>query len=798
MLIDRSAWNTLKVKVPTYFILLTLIPFAITSIVYFTYAKKILSQQKVGDLMNLIDTKYIHTLDFFDKEKSDIQLLASSKVITDAILEGRSKGFSDDAADLMTNIVEKNKLSAKHPFDRDIPTRNRYDEVFMLDYAGRVMYSTDESNIGKNLSGHATYTSGIKETRILDAEKNADGKAQFAVVTPIKVNNRSVGVLGKIIDVGFLQLLISGELGNLTGGKLFFAGFGKTMDFYFMNKEGLMVNQSRVIKSDTVLQEKGSPFVLEKALYTGHDAERMTNIGLSTGAHEAMDIYENARGETVAGASMVIFDNPFLVMVAEQNTSEIFAPINSLGWTIVLLGILYALIVSVLSVAISRSFTSRLGKVRDTISLVAEGDLEHVVADGWDDELGDVAKDVNRMIGKIKPTISDVQVASLKIAEASNDVKKTVDFIEDTSQQVASSIAQIANGLTSQSSSTTDISNLVHGITESMETVAMNARNESDRLFDTSSLVGELDNSINNLVEEANKASSRAVHSSGAAVESMNTIENVLEKFQNIFTLVSGNAERISSLGERSKAIGEIIKVIDDLADQTNLLALNAAIEAARAGEHGKGFAVVADEVRKLAERSTQATKEISELITSVQKQTEEAVVAIKESADEIQSGGSMAKEAGTVLQSIVSSAEETTVHMEQVASSAKGIIDQSGKVNGTVQKVVEMTSVNAQAARDVAGSLTRISENILNISAITEENSASTEEVLASTEEQVAMISQLATASTGLSEIAKGLATKSAVFSVGNKKTYLNVKAEDSKDREQLIPGKNFDKVRV
>lgn len=779
-MLDRKAWNTLKIKVPTYFILLTIIPFAITAIIYYQSTKHVLSEQKVGDLMNLIDTKYIHTLDFFHKERSDIQLLASSKLITNAVQDYGSDGFSDEASDYLANIVEKNKLNAKHPFNRDIPTRNRYDEAFVVSASGKIIYSTNPNNIGKDVGIQKVFTVGTIETRVLDAERNGDGKAHFTVVTPIMVNNKVVGVLGRKIDVAFLQLLISGELGNLTGGKLFFAGFGETMDFYFMNKQGMMVNQSRVLKHDTVLKEKGSTFVLDKALYSGSDTERLNSFGASTGVHEAMDIYENEQGETVAGASMVIFDNPFLVMVAEQNVNEIFAPINGLARMMLLLGLLYVLIVSTLSVMISRSFTGRLSKVRDTISLVAQGDLEHTVADAGDDELSDVAKSVNIMIKKIKPTISDVQVASLRIADASTDVKKTVDFIEDTSQQVATSVALISDGLNSQSTNTADISSLVTKITSSMETVAKNAQNESSELSGVNDLVSELDGSINNLVEEASKASSRAVQSSDAAASSMETIENVLGKFQNIFTLVNGNAERISTLGERSKAIGEIIKVIDDLADQTNLLALNAAIEAARAGEHGKGFAVVADEVRKLAERSTHATKEISELILSVQRQTEEAVIAIKESAVEIQTGGSMAKDAGSVLGAIVTSAEETTAHMEHVANSARGIINKSNKVHDTVQKVAGLTSVNAKTAQEVADSLARISENILNISAITEQNSAATQEVLASTEEQVALITQLATAAADLSIIAKALAGKSAQFSVGNQNTVISFKTEE------------------
>ena len=124
---------------------------------------------------------------------------------------------------------------------------------------------------------------------------------------------------------------------------------------------------------------------------------------------------------------------------------------------------------------------------------------------------------------------------------------------------------------------------------------------------------------------------------------------------QGIATEVQSSADTINALGKKSETIGEIIAVINDIADQTNLLALNAAIEAARAGEHGRGFAVVADEVRKLAERTTEATEEVSQSINGIQGETGSAVKLIESGSERVTRGVDLASQAGTALESIVS-----------------------------------------------------------------------------------------------------------------------------------------------
>jgi len=172
---------------------------------------------------------------------------------------------------------------------------------------------------------------------------------------------------------------------------------------------------------------------------------------------------------------------------------------------------------------------------------------------------------------------------------------------------------------------------------------------------------------------------------------------------RDIAKVVRNSAENIEKLGESSKQIGEIISVIDDIADQTNLLALNAAIEAARAGEQGRGFAVVADEVRKLAERTTEATKQIANMIKGIQSETQEAVVAMNKGTEEVQSGIELADKAGESLQQILASTRDLMDMINQIAAASEEQSSTSEQISKNVVSISKVTAESAHRIEDVA-----------------------------------------------------------------------------------------------
>jgi methyl-accepting chemotaxis protein len=211
-----------------------------------------------------------------------------------------------------------------------------------------------------------------------------------------------------------------------------------------------------------------------------------------------------------------------------------------------------------------------------------------------------------------------------------------------------------------------------------------------------SSTVLQVSENSNRAAEASRKAAETARH--GGAI-----VQDTLGKMRVIAESVGGTARKMEELGKRSDEIGRIIAVIDDIADQTNLLALNAAIEAARAGEQGRGFAVVADEVRKLAERTTTATKEIAQMIKNIQDETRAAVTAMEAGSEQVEAGVKSTTEAGESLKDIIQMAEEVGEMITHIATAATEQSAASEEVNQNMDQIAKLVKESAVGAQQSA-----------------------------------------------------------------------------------------------
>lgn len=430
-----------------------------------------------------------------------------------------------------------------------------------------------------------------------------------------------------------------------------------------------------------------------------------------------------------------------------------------LGATVIGLGI---------AIFLARGISKPVGLVAATAERVAQGDLTmEMLKVKSSDEVGDMAKAFNTMIDNLRKMINQINSTSQSVAATSEELSSNAEEATKATQQVASAIEQVAKGSTEQSRSVADTVKVVGQVASAIEQIASGAQEQSKNVVNTTSMVAGMANQIDKMAEGMDVVKKVAEQNGVVAVDGGKSVEKTVKGMLRVKEAVFETAQKIHELGEQSQKIGEIIQVIDDIAEQTNLLALNAAIEAARAGEHGKGFAVVADEVRKLAERSGQATKEIAELITNMQRGTKVAVESMQVGTKEVEEGVNLAQEAGQSLNEIVDGVNTAGEHVHKIMGIINEILSNSKAVTEAVNNVAAITEENTAATEEMSASTEQVNSSMLKMSSVSEESAASAEEVSASTEELTASIEEMSASSEQLAKMAQELQNLVSQFKV-------------------------------
>ncbi len=363
-----------------------------------------------------------------------------------------------------------------------------------------------------------------------------------------------------------------------------------------------------------------------------------------------------------------------------------------------------------------------------------------------------------QMTDDLRATVGEVRAASAMLAETSAQVNAAAAQSGLASSQVAATINQVASGANDQAAAASMTSGAVGDLSDSIAQVGSGAADTTRKVHAASESIQEMTAAI-----EAANLASREVNdvATAAAVAAENgtaAVRETVTGMQRIQAAVEGAAVKVTELGAKGEQIGAIVETIDDIAEQTNLLALNAAIEAARAGEQGKGFAVVADEVRKLAERSSRATKEIAALIAEVQKGTSEAVAAMTAGAREVQAGTAIADQAGASLSEISGSVGATRASVERIADAVEAMARASAGVVSSSDAIAAIASHTDDAAAEMMGAAETVSRAVQSIAAVSQQNSAAVQEVSAATEEMSAQAEEVVASAETLAQMARQL----------------------------------------
>ncbi len=265
-------------------------------------------------------------------------------------------------------------------------------------------------------------------------------------------------------------------------------------------------------------------------------------------------------------------------------------------------------------------------------------------------------------------------------------------------------VGKIGNSSTSLGTSSSQLDSSSSNMSDGVNAQSAQAAQVATAMEEMNAAVIEVARNSHSATEAARGARDIASKGGDVVSQAINAMKEVAES-----TDITGTT--IKSLGKSSEEIGTIISVINDIADQTNLLALNAAIEAARAGEQGRGFAVVADEVRKLAERTTKATKEIGEMINTIQDETTRAVDAMDEGTKKVENGVNLANEAGDALSQIVTGVEDVNDMISQIATAAEEQSATAEEIARSMENITEASQTNVNAITDVSGAAEKVSE---------------------------------------------------------------------------------------
>ena len=331
-------------------------------------------------------------------------------------------------------------------------------------------------------------------------------------------------------------------------------------------------------------------------------------------------------------------------------------------WLVILLGIVGTLVGLVIAALITRSITATMSEMVEVIQEIAANNL--AVADidvTVRDESGKAGEALNRM---------------------KNNLRGIIQSIASTAEHVASASEEISASATQQ---------------------AQSAETQKDQTFQVATAMQQMSSTVTSVSDSCNKAADAARQAAETARLGGSIVDGTLAKMRVIAESVGATAKKMEELGKSSDQIGRIIGVIDDIADQTNLLALNAAIEAARAGEQGRGFAVVADEVRKLAERTTTATKEIAEMIKNVQDETKVAVTAMESGTKQVEEGVTSTAKAGDSLRAIIQMSEQVGGMITEIATAATEQSSTTEQVNGNVDQISRLVKESAIGAQQSA-----------------------------------------------------------------------------------------------
>ncbi|MED1915892.1 methyl-accepting chemotaxis protein [Bacillus thuringiensis] len=623
-----------------------------------------------------------------DKQKSSyVDLTSSTAIAMDQYLDRRMTEIQILAR---TSDIQSDDAAAKNEFIRKFTEEMKlYDGNTFITSDGKVTADTFPKSVGINLGERQFFKDGMQDkpsfSDVLVAKTT--GNRSIIVASPVKAkNNEKLGVLTGLVNVDDFTATF---LKNLKVGN---DGYPILVD----NKNQIQYHPTQDLIGKP-LEESALPQPLMEILKSGKTEK---------GSYSYSDNGE----EYVVTYSPIPKTNfgLYLHIPVESITSAV----SSVTTMVTIIVIIVVAVVIAIAYAVSRQISRPIAAVASVANRISEGELTvQPLQIRTKDEVGQLSQSVNTMVLNLRTIIQQVNDTASDLASSAEELSVNADHTSKATEQIAITIQEVAYGAEKQVKSVEESVTAIQGVSTGAQQVATNAQQAAESALDASQI----------------------------AVEGNQALQVVISQMQSIENTVGNIADIVKRLGNSSQEIGQIVQVITAIAEQTNLLALNAAIEAARAGEQGRGFAVVADEVRKLAEQSAQSAQQIKLLITTIQLESNQAVLSMEQGTKEVATGLTVVNNAGKSFEQIQDA-------VTQVASQIQEVKAYSEQMSFGTKQVVELVSV---------------------IEGVAENSADGTQSVSAATEEQLAAMEEVNSSATSLAKIAEELQSHVSKFKI-------------------------------
>lgn len=746
--------SSIKTRLMIAFLGLSLIPLLAIAIVSFMVSQNTIQSITTNNLQSTGLIQIATLQNWLNTFKSNVNVLAE-----------------------VPSIKSMDPVTAQSTVSTFIKKWTQYDGMFVAG-TDKITIATDDGKT-RDLSTRAYMDGALKGTLVLSQPvvSAATGHVIIVAAAPIFKDDKVVGVAAITAATESIK-----EILNATK-------IGETGEAYLINSEGMFITPSKYdekLKALGMIEEKS-----ELKLIIETEAAKAIAEGKS-----GSGVYTGYLGNEVIGTYQSIPELGWGLIV-EQDKNEALSSVTQLRNISIILFVISGIIVAVIAFLMAGSIANPIKKMADIAQNLALGKINQNVIHQSKDEVGELADSFRSMInyqqemaataGKIADGNLTIMVKPLSdedtlghaflrmvsnLHQAINNVSKNTITLNAASgqlanasrqagtatTQIATTIQQVATGTAQQTDATSRTASAVEQMSRAIDGVAKGAQEQANAVTKMAGLSSQISSAIEQVSINAKEATNGAKDASNTANNGAEIVSATIQGMSTIQQKVNLSASKVEEMGSRSDQIGAIVATIEDIASQTNLLALNAAIEAARAGEHGKGFAVVADEVRKLAEKSSTATKEIGGLIKGIQQTVGEAVVAMHESAQEVESGSKLASDAGVALKNILKSSEAVQELAERVTKASQQMLSLSNELITAADEVSAIVEENTAATEEMAAGSTEITHAIENIASVSEENSASVEEVSAAAEEMSAQVEEVSSSADSLSHMSDEL----------------------------------------